>query len=86
MRIKNVLKLNNNKTFNDCENDNAKLRKKVKMLLTIKETAEVLKISVSTLYKWIHERKIEYVKIGSRVLFTDEILNNYIKKNTISIE
>ncbi len=54
------------------------------MLLTIKETAEALKISVSTLYRWIHQRKIEYVKIGSRVLFTDEMLNDYIKKNTVT--
>ena len=54
------------------------------MLLTIKETAEALKISVSTLYRWIHQRKIEYVKIGSRVLFIDEMLNDYIKKNTVT--
>ena len=54
------------------------------MLLTIKETAEALKISVSTLYRWIHQRKIEYVKIGSRVLFTDEMLNDSIKKNTVT--
>lgn len=56
------------------------------MLLTIKETAEALKISVSTLYRWIHQRKIEYVKIGSRVLFTGEMLNDYIKKNTVTPE
>lgn len=56
------------------------------MLLTVKETAKQLKISVSTLYRWIHQRKIEFVKIGSRVLFTDEMLNDYIKQNTVTPE
>ena len=55
-------------------------------LYPIFEAAIMLHISESTLYRWIHQRKIEYVKIGSRVLFTDEILNDYIKKNTITSE
>lgn len=55
-------------------------------LYPVFEAAILLHISESTLYRWIHQRKIEYVKIGSRVLFTDEILNDYIKKNTITSE
>lgn len=56
---------------------------KMNKLYPVFEAAIMLHISESTLYRWIHQRKIEYVKIGSRVLFTDEILNDYIKKNTI---
>lgn len=55
-------------------------------LYPVFEAAIMLHISESTLYRWIHQRKIEYVKIGSRVLLTDEILNNYIKKNTVTAE
>lgn len=55
-------------------------------LYPVFEAAIILHISESTLYRWIHQRKIEYIKMGSRVLFTDEILNNYIKKNTITSE
>lgn len=55
-------------------------------LYPVFEAAIMLHISESTLYRWIHQRKIEYVKIGSRVLFTDKILNDYIKKNTITSE
>lgn len=53
-------------------------------LYPVFEAAIMLHISESTLYRWIHQRKIEYVKIGSRVLFTDEMLNDYIKKNTVT--
>lgn len=65
-----------------------KTSKGVKMikLYPIFEAAIMLHISESTLYRWIHQQKIEYVKIGSRVLFTDEILNNYIRKNTVTAE
>lgn len=55
-------------------------------LYPVFEAAIILHISESTLYRWIHQRKIEYVKIGSRVLFTDEMLNDYIKKNTVTTE
>lgn len=55
-------------------------------LYPVFEAAILLHISESTLYRWIHQRKIEYVKIGSRVLFTDKVLNDYIKKNTITSE
>jgi len=53
-------------------------------LYPVFEAAIMLHISESTLYRWIHQRKIKYVKIGSRVLFTDEILNDYIKNNIIT--
>ncbi len=55
-------------------------------LYTIFETSLLLHVSESTLYRWVHQKRIEYVKIGSRVLFTDEMLNNYIKKNTVTAE
>ena len=53
------------------------------MLLTVKETAKFLKISESTIYRWIHKKKIEYTKLGSRVMFSEESLQELIKNNTI---
>ncbi len=38
-------------------------------LLTIPETAKVLKISTSSLYRLTSQRKIPFIKIGSRVIF-----------------
>lgn len=52
-------------------------------LLNVQETASYLHISISTLYRWVHQKKIGYVKIGSRVLFSEDFLKKYIEQNTI---
>ena len=36
-------------------------------LLTIPETADLLKVSVKTIYRWIRERKIPSVTVGTRL-------------------
>lgn len=51
-------------------------------LYPVFEAAIMLHISESTLYRWIHQKKIEYIKIGSRVLFSEDILKKYIEQNT----
>jgi DNA binding domain, excisionase family len=52
-------------------------------LLNIKEAASYLRISVSTLYRWVHQKKIKHAKIGSRVLFSQDSLDEFINNNTI---
>ena len=52
-------------------------------LLNIKEAAIYLRISTSTLYRWVHQKKIKHAKIGSRVLFSQEYLDEFINNNTI---
>ena len=52
-------------------------------LLNVQETASYLHISISTLYRWVHQKKIEYVKIGSRVLFSEDILKKFVEQNTV---
>lgn len=51
-------------------------------LLNVPETASYLHISVSTLYRWVHQKKIQYTKLGSRVVFSKESLNEFVKNNT----
>ena len=51
-------------------------------ILDIQETASYLHIFISTLYRWVHYRKIEYIKIGSKVLFSENYLKEFIKSNT----
>ena len=38
--------------------------------------------AAKTLRDWIQGRKIEYVKIGTRVLFTPEAIRKFIAENT----
>lgn len=55
-------------------------------LLDIQETARYLHISISTLYRWVHQKKIKHVKIGSRVRFLQSDINEFINNNIINSE
>lgn len=55
-------------------------------LLDILETARYLRISKSTLYRWVHQKKIKCVKIGSRVLFMQSDIEEFINSNRINTE
>lgn len=54
-------------------------------LLDVQDTASYLHVSVSTLYRWVHRKEIKYIKLGSRVLFSQDYLKEFIKANTIEI-
>jgi excisionase family DNA binding protein len=43
-------------------------------LISVKEAAELLNLSKSTIYKMVKERRLEFRKLGSRVLFDPETL------------
>jgi excisionase family DNA binding protein len=55
-------------------------------LLDIDEAAAVLRISKYTLYRWTSERKIVYVKLGSRLLFERAELHRFIESRRIPAE
>ena len=55
-------------------------------LLTVPETAKLLRISISTVRAWVLAKpkpKIAYVKLGSRVLFRRADLETFIQRNTV---
>lgn len=55
-------------------------------LLSINEAAGQLGISTWTLYTWISQRKIQYVKIGRLSKFKQSFIDEYIEKNTVQVE
>ena len=55
-------------------------------LLNVQEAASYLHISTSTLYRWVHQKKIKHAKIGSRVLFSQGSLDEFINNNTVNTE
>ncbi len=55
-------------------------------LLNVQEAASYLHIATSTLYRWVHQKKIKHAKIGSRVLFSQDILKEFINNNTVNTE
>jgi excisionase family DNA binding protein len=48
-------------------------------LLTIQEAARYLSVSVSTLYGWVWQRRIPFVKIGRALRFDPTDLEAYIE-------
>jgi len=55
-------------------------------LLSIQEVADMLQLKVSTIYDWVHRKKIKYVKMGGRVRFRLEDINALINANTYEVQ
>lgn len=53
-------------------------------LLTIEEIAELFQTSTSTIYRWVHKREIPFVKLGGKLRFSPDAIQEYIKKNSVS--
>jgi len=54
-----------------------------KRFIGIKECAEYLGITVSTLYVWVCHKKIPYVKIGRLVKFDLQKIEHWIKEREV---
>jgi len=57
----------------------------MKNLLNINQAAEILNMKVPTLYRWVHERKIPYVKMGNKLRFKENEILDFIEQNSFSI-
>jgi excisionase family DNA binding protein len=53
-------------------------------LYSIEQTAEQLNVSPFTLRAWVHQGRIPYVKLGSRVLFRQKDLESFIAQHVVS--
>ncbi len=53
-------------------------------LLTVEEIAEFFQTSTSTIYRWVHKREIPFVKLGGKLRFSPDAIQEYIKKNSVS--
>jgi excisionase family DNA binding protein len=51
-------------------------------LIDVPKAAYLLGISPKTLRDWIQARKIEYVKVGARVLFRPATIRQFVVSNT----
>jgi excisionase family DNA binding protein len=52
-------------------------------LLTLKEAADRLAISLATIRSWVWHRKIEVVKIGRCVRIKEEVIDDLISRSTV---
>ena len=54
----------------------------IEPLLDVIRAAHLLGISVKTLRDWIQGRRIEYVKVGTRVMIRPETIRHFVTSNT----
>ncbi len=54
-----------------------------KRLLTVKEASEYLGIKVNTLYSWVSQKKIDYVKMGRLTKFDIRVIDKYIENHSV---
>jgi len=52
------------------------------ILLDVSRAAHLLGISVKTLRDWIQGRRIDYVKVGTRVMIRPETIRQFVTSNT----
>lgn len=62
-----------------CGDNTLKAKEKKRKFYTRKDVADILNISLPTLHKYMKAGTIKSHKIGNRVLFTEEDINNAIK-------
>lgn len=56
----------------------------IEPLLDVEKAAFLLGIAANTLRDWIKNRKIDYVKVGTRVMIRPETIRQFVSKNTRS--
>jgi excisionase family DNA binding protein len=53
-------------------------------LVTISEAAEYLAVSVSTLYGWVYQRRIPFVKVGRALRFDKSDLDSLVEGSRVN--
>ena len=54
-------------------------------LLSIGDIARMLDLSIATIYKYVCQKKIPYLKIGSRVLFDEDKLDKWLQSKEVEV-
>jgi excisionase family DNA binding protein len=50
-------------------------------LITVNDAARYLAVSVSTLYGWVYQRRIPFVKVGRALRFEMADLDRFVERN-----
>lgn len=52
-------------------------------LLTARETATELRLSIHTVRAWVHQRRLPVVRLGRKVLFKKADLERLVNENVV---
>ncbi len=54
-----------------------------KRLINITELSEMIGVRVCTLYRWVSQKRIPYVKVGRLTKFDLEAIDDWIKESSV---
>jgi excisionase family DNA binding protein len=54
-----------------------------KQLIDIKKLSQMTSFSVSTLYAWVNQRRIPFIKFGHRIRFDLQQIDSWIEENAV---
>ncbi len=57
--------------------------KRVSHLMNIQEAAEYLGLTVGTMYQWRSQHKVPYIKVGRKVKFKKDQLDQWLATRTV---
>lgn len=52
-------------------------------MISVREAAQMLGIAPSTVYRFVHQQRLPFIKIGSRVLFDLDDLSEWVREHKI---
>ena len=52
-------------------------------LLTVSEVAELTRLSIATIYSYVASKKLDFIKIGTRVVFSPSAIQEWIDKRKV---
>ena len=55
------------------------------LLMDIHAVAEKLGVSVNTVYAWIHQRRIPFIKVGRLVKFDERDIDKWIGEQKVEV-
>lgn len=55
-------------------------------LLSVGQVAALLNISKSKIYQMVERRNIPHIRLGSRILFQEELLESWIRDKVVQVQ
>ena len=52
-------------------------------MMTLQETADFTRLAPSTLYKYVSSRRIPFVRIGTKLLFSRDVIEEWIMAQAV---
>ncbi|MBU0683514.1 MAG: helix-turn-helix domain-containing protein [Candidatus Omnitrophica bacterium] len=56
-----------------------------KVLLSIQELSEHLKVSTNTIYSWVSQKRIPHIKVGRLVRFEKGKINEWLESRSVEV-